>query len=248
MSRFPLLLCLLFFFPLTSSISLVLEVHRGNYTSKHLSWLHYRRGRQEGGKGRMLEKRWGLKLDEYKALVMVAFINDSQQLSVGFNFLHVSVYLTFLRCPENLHDDGKPLTFTFVFFFICTWTGMYNMSQKHYNHQSCHKCVITVQWIFLITFLAPPAGLGVNVMFSVGFFLLDQKCSLSGQSAECAHFNHKRRSFFHILLSHTKSWRWAIYNINYINSRATVARKIAAVSSPRGVIMHTLVEVKVFTQ
>lgn len=118
LSRFPLLLCLPFFFPLTSSISLVLEVHRGNYTSKHLSWLHYRRGRQEGGKGRMLEKRWGLKLDEYKALVMVAFINDSQQLSVGLNYLHVSVYLTFLRCPEHLHDDGKPFTFTFVFFFF----------------------------------------------------------------------------------------------------------------------------------
>lgn len=150
MSRFPLLLCLLFFFPLTSSISLVLEVHRGNYTSKHLSWLHYRRGRQEGGKGRMLEKRWGLKLDEYKALVMVAFINDSQQLSVGFNFLHVSVYLTFLRCPENLHDDGKPLTFTFVFFFYLHL----NRDVQHVSEtlqppklsQMCDNCAVNISY------------------------------------------------------------------------------------------------------
>lgn len=80
----------------------------------------------------MLEERWGLKLDEYKALVMVGFINDKvSSIQSGLtSFKRFGVFDNSEMLKKIYMIMAKTHLYLF-FFFNYTWTGINNTSQKH---------------------------------------------------------------------------------------------------------------------
>lgn len=141
----------------------------------------------------MSGKRWGLTLDEYKALVMVAFINDNVSSFQRGGSLpsNVSVYLAFQEMSRTSTSWWKRP--------ICTWSG----DVQHVSETWQPPKSSAVSCIFLIAALAPPAGLTVNsIMFSVSFLFYFKCLTKTGESAECVHFSQRQSFFFPTFSSH----------------------------------------------